>query len=50
MKARRAIVIGAGLGGMTAAAYLSRNGFRVDMFERNPHPGGYACSFVRGQF
>jgi len=50
MKARRAIVIGAGLGGMTAAAYLSRNGFRVDMFERNPHPGGYACSFVRGAY
>ncbi|HEY5501838.1 MAG TPA: NAD(P)/FAD-dependent oxidoreductase [Candidatus Anoxymicrobiaceae bacterium] len=50
MKAKRAVVVGAGLGGLSAAAYLSKNGFKVDVFERNPHPGGYACSFVRGPF
>ena len=50
MKAKRAIVIGAGLGGLSAAAYLSKNGFNTDVFERNPHPGGYACSFVRGAY
>ncbi len=50
MKSERVVVIGAGLGGLSAAAYLSRNGFEVDLFERNPHPGGYACSFVRGRF
>jgi len=50
MKTRHAIVIGAGLGGLSSAAYLSKNGFKVDVFERNPHPGGYACSFVRGRF
>ncbi|HEY5527409.1 MAG TPA: NAD(P)/FAD-dependent oxidoreductase [Candidatus Anoxymicrobiaceae bacterium] len=50
MKTKRAVVIGAGLGGMSAAAYLSKNGFKVDVFERNPHPGGYASSFVRGRF
>jgi len=46
-KDKRAIVIGAGLGGLSSAAYLSKNGFEVDLFDRNPHPGGYACSFVR---
>ncbi|MHB8896064.1 MAG: phytoene desaturase family protein, partial [Candidatus Geothermincolia bacterium] len=50
MKTKHAIVVGAGLGGLSAAAFLSKNGFKVDVFERNPHPGGYACSFVRGRF
>lgn len=50
MKTKRAIVIGAGLGGLSAAAFLAKDGFHVDVFERNPHPGGYACSFVRGRF
>jgi phytoene dehydrogenase-like protein len=49
-RSKRAIVIGAGLGGLSAAAFLSKNGFKVEVFERNPHPGGYACSFVRGRF
>lgn len=48
--AKRAIVIGAGLGGLSAAAYLSKSGLKVDVYERNPHPGGYACSFVRGRY
>lgn len=50
MKTKRAVVVGAGLGGLSAAAYLSKDGFKVDVYERNPHPGGYACSFVRGRF
>jgi all-trans-retinol 13,14-reductase len=49
-RSKRAVVIGAGLGGLSAAAFLSKNGFKVELFERNPHPGGYACSFVRGRF
>jgi len=50
MKEKRAVVVGAGLGGLTAAALLARNGFSVDLFEKNTTPGGYACSFVRGRF
>jgi len=42
--------VGAGLGGLSAAACLAKNGLEVDVFDRNPHPGGYACSFVRGRF
>ncbi|MBU1670868.1 MAG: NAD(P)/FAD-dependent oxidoreductase [Actinobacteria bacterium] len=50
MKDKRAIVVGAGLGGLSAAAYLARAGLEVDVFERNSYPGGYACSFVRGPY
>lgn len=50
MKDKRAIVVGAGLGGLSAAAYLAKSGLKVDVFERNSYPGGYACSFVRGQY
>lgn len=50
MKDGHVVVVGAGLGGLTAAALLARNGFSVDLFEKNATPGGYACSFVRGRF
>lgn len=50
MKDKKAVVVGGGLGGLSAAAYLSKNGFEVDLFERNSYPGGYACSFTRGPF
>jgi len=35
-----AIVIGAGIGGLAAAARLARNGFKVMVFEKNSRPGG----------
>jgi len=50
MAGKRAVVIGAGLGGLSAAAYLAKNGFRVDLFERHNTPGGYATSFVRNGY
>lgn len=50
MKDKRVVVVGAGLGGLSAAAYLSKQGLKVDVYDRNSHPGGYACSFVRGEF
>ena len=43
-----AIVIGAGLGGLSAATLLARNGRKVVLLERHNVPGGYATSFVRG--
>ena len=45
-----AIVIGAGLGGLSAATMLARNGLGVLLLERHNVPGGYATSFVRGRY
>jgi len=44
------IVIGAGLGGLSAATYLARQGLDVLLLERHVVPGGYATSFVRGRY
>lgn len=44
------VVVGAGLGGLTAAAMLARRGLRVTLLERHNVPGGYATSFVRNRF
>lgn len=44
------IVIGAGLGGLSAATMLARHGLGVLLLERHNIPGGYATSFVRGRF
>ncbi len=49
-KKHDAIVIGAGLGGLSAAAMLARNGLDVLLLERHNVPGGYATSFVRGRY
>ena len=44
------IIIGAGLGGLTAAAKLVGAGRRVLVLERNPHPGGTAYIYNRKGF
>jgi phytoene dehydrogenase-like protein len=44
------IVIGAGNGGLTAAATLAKSGVRVLLLERHNIPGGCATSFCRGRF
>jgi len=45
-----AIVIGAGMGGLTAAAHLAKAGLRVLVLERNPHIGGTAYVYHRKGF
>ena len=45
-----AVVIGAGNGGLTAAATLAKKGVRVLVLERHNIPGGCATSFCRGRF
>lgn len=41
------IVIGAGLGGLSAALHLARAGRAVRVFERLTYPGGCACTYER---
>lgn len=41
------IVIGAGIGGIVAAARLRRLGFRVTVLEKNSKPGGRASQILR---
>jgi phytoene dehydrogenase-like protein len=45
-----AIVIGAGVGGLTAAATLVKAGKRVLVLDKNPHPGGTAYVYERKGF
>lgn len=44
------IVIGAGVGGLTAAALLSKAGYSVCVLEKEPHAGGYLAGFRRKFF
>ena len=41
------IVVGAGLGGMTAASLLAKRGLSVLMIEQQSKPGGACTSFKR---
>jgi phytoene desaturase len=45
---RTAVVIGAGLGGITTAANLAHNGYEVTVLEKNDAPGGRCGQFIRG--
>jgi phytoene dehydrogenase-like protein len=44
------IIIGAGLGGLTAGAKLAREGRKVLLIEQHNKPGGCATTFRRGDF
>ncbi len=41
-------IVGAGTGGLTAGAYLARQGFKVAVFDRHYVAGGCATQFARG--
>ena len=44
------VIIGAGVGGLTAGALLSKAGFSVCVLEKEPHVGGYLAGFRRKNF
>lgn len=47
---RRCVVIGAGIGGLTAAALLAQRGYVVQVFDQALVPGGCASTFRRRRF
>ncbi len=47
---QRVVIVGAGMSGLTAAAYLSREGYEVLLLEKNNQCGGLLNSFEREGF
>ena len=50
VKTKSIVVIGAGIGGIAAAARLARQGFQVSVFEKGPRPGGRASTVEQDGF
>ncbi|MBL8165764.1 MAG: FAD-dependent oxidoreductase, partial [Anaerolineae bacterium] len=46
MATHRVIIIGAGIGGLTAAALLAQAGYIVTVLEAQTYPGGCAGTFT----
>jgi phytoene desaturase len=44
---KTAIIAGAGIGGITTALFLARNGYKVDVYEKNDNPGGRCGQILR---
>ena len=49
-KAYDCVVVGAGNGGLAAAAQLAVRGADVLLLDRHTLPGGFATRFTRGRF
>jgi len=42
-----AVIIGAGIGGIATAIYLAKNGYNVNIYEKNSSPGGRCGQIIR---
>lgn len=49
-RAQKVVVVGAGIGGLTAAALLAHQGYQVKVFDQAIVPGGCASTFKRRGF
>ncbi|MEL6439465.1 MAG: C-3',4' desaturase CrtD [Cyanobacteria bacterium J06621_8] len=47
---QRVVVVGAGIGGLTAGALLAKQGYQVQVYDQALVPGGCASTFKRRQF
>jgi len=47
---KKIAIIGAGLGGLSAASRLAHYGFDVHLFEKNSYAGGKASQFIKNNF
>ena len=45
--AKRVLVVGAGIAGLSSASYLQRNGFQTEIFESHDKPGGLCTAWQR---
>jgi phytoene desaturase len=50
MDQKKAIVIGAGIGGLATACMLGKKGYAVTVLEKNPHAGGRANIYTEDGF
>lgn len=44
---KKAVIIGAGVGGIATAAFLAQKGFAVEVFEKNANPGGRCGQMIQ---
>ncbi|HUX96181.1 MAG TPA: phytoene desaturase family protein [Bacteroidales bacterium] len=44
---KKAVIIGAGIGGLATSIFLAKNGYRVEIFEKNSAPGGRCGQIIR---
>jgi phytoene desaturase len=46
-KPKKAIIIGAGVGGLATSVFLAKKGYHVDIYEKNQSPGGRCSQLIR---
>ena len=44
---KKAVIIGAGVGGIATAVFLARQGFAVEVYEKNANPGGRCGQMIQ---
>ena len=47
---KKAVVIGSGFAGLSAATFLARDGWQVDVYEKHDQPGGRCRHFKKDCF